>query len=409
MKIFHIRKISLTSVFWVGFPGTGRKTYLSHHRLTITSMIKNWLQLPPDQPNAPGASSNTLGARLPDHKLRQSYLRKLKVAIVGLDADFANRTRRALYDLAWDFGELALADLGDVRNESPEFVIPLLRELQSGGILPILVGGEVGGFRAQYQAFRELNREISLLMADQRIRLSAKAKHTKAKSSQAKVLDPIFHAKRRKLYHLTHLGSQRHLVDPDLYQALDDRNFQYVRLGEARADLAELEPIIRDADLFGLDLGVIKKLEAPAQLGQQPSGFDLTELTQLCRYAGMSDKLVSFGVFGAAAAADPADLDVTAAAAAQLIWYFLDGFANRKGDFPASVKGMTEYVVDVQYYDRITFWKSPRSGRWWIQAPAAARGGEERHRLIPCSYADYLRAVEQEVPERLITAFRRYE
>lgn len=368
-------------------------------------MIKNWLQLAtPSEAFMNGLPPAALGRQLLDHQLRQRSLKKLPVAILGIDATFAEKTRKALYNLCWDFEDLQLADLGNVRNNSPEFIIPLLRELQSSKIVPIIIGGEVSGFRAQYQAFQELQHQVSILMVDEQIRFT-----TENNRSKANVLNPAIHAKRRKLYHLSHIGSQRHLVDPALYQQLDARHFDYVRLGGARNNLQELEPVIRDADLFGLDLSAIKKLEAPAQLSQQPSGFDLMELTQLCRYAGMSDKLASFGVFGVDPAASDKEMDITAAAAAQLIWYFIDGFSNRKGDFPASSKGLIEYIVDLKDFDRITFWKSPRSGRWWIQAPAGKSGGEERHRLIPCSYADYLKAVEQEIPDRLIAAFRRYE
>lgn len=396
-------------------------------------MIKNWLQ-PPDLSSLDVAAlpDFSIGKNLLKHQLRQRELRKLTIGIVGLDAKIAKKLREALYKLAWDFDELVLADLGDVRKNHPDFIIPLLRELKSGGILPLLIGGDCSGFRAQYQAFQETERQVSILMIDQLIRLTLENNRV-----AANVLNPAVHAKRKRLFHLSHIGSQRHLVNPAIYDLLEERSFNYVRLGEARGDLTELEPVIRDADLLGLDISAVTKFEAPAQLGPQPSGFDLTELTQLCRYAGMSDKLQSFGVFGIDSTAGqggrvtnkvamsttknenekPVEtnlsahdgLEVTAAAAAQLLWYFIDGFANRKGDFPASSKGMLEYVVDLKEYDPITFWKSPKSGRWWIQAPAGKKNGEERHRLIPCSYKDYLEAVEQRIPDRLIQAFKRYE
>ncbi|PHI21827.1 hypothetical protein CEQ90_00640 [Lewinellaceae bacterium SD302] len=390
-------------------------------------MIKNWLR-PPDLSgiDLETLPDHSVGKNLLTHQLRQRELRKLTIGIVGLDANIAKKLRASFYKLAWDFDDLKLADLGDVRKNHPDFIIPLLRELKNGGILPLLIGGEASGFRAQYQAFQETERQVSILMIDQLIRLT-----TDNNRVAANVLNPAVHAKRKRLFHLSHIGSQRHLVDPAIYDLLESRSFNYVRLGEARSDLSELEPVIRDADLLGLDISSVTKFEAPAQFSHQPSGFDLTELTQLCRYAGMSDKLQSFGIYGVNMLANKVavptnernddgfatndsttsdqDIKVTAAAAAQLLWYFVDGFANRKGDFPASSKGLLEYVVDLKDYDPITFWKSPKSGRWWIQAPAGKKNGEERHRLIPCSYKDYLDAVEQKIPERLIQAFRRYE
>lgn len=379
-------------------------TYLTFP-INFYRMIKNWLQEATFSSKfTENLTEDAFGENLVDHHWRQRELRKVSIAIIGLDAAFAQKTREALYNFSWDFAGLPLADLGDVRKNHPDFIIPLLRELQASKIVPILIGGHANGFRAQYQAFQELKKQISILAVDQQMRFTTENNRIKAN-----VLNPAVHGKRRKIYHLSHLGSQRHLVNPALYQLLDSRHFDYLRLGDARKNLQELEPLIRDADLVGVNFSAIKKLEAPAQNGNQPSGFDLVELTQICRYAGMSDKLGSFGIFGLDQSATDQDLDITASAAAQLIWYFVDGFANRKGDFPVSAKGLVEYIVDLKGYDRIVFWKSPRSGRWWIQSPAGQQNGEERHRLIPCSYSDYLKAVNQEIPDRLIAAFKRYE
>jgi len=186
--------------------------------------------------------------------------------------------------------------------------------------------------------------------------------------------------------------------------------FEAVSLGPARGDSAALEPLLRDADLVGLDINAINYHEAPARSGLHPSGFSLQEASQMAYYAGNSDKLSSFGLYGF----DPSvgndrDTDLTAAAYAQLVWYFLQGFSRRQGDFPASNKGMIEYVVDIDAYDKLTFWRSPRSNRWWVQVPAEAGKGEERHRLVPCRYEDYLEASsKQSLPDRLMVAFRRY-
>lgn len=371
----------------------------------LRRMIKNWLKAPelsrcdPDQ-----LPAYAFGRRLKIHRFAQRDLRKVKVAIVGVDASFAEKTRNVLYRLSWNFGKLEVADLGDLRKVDPDFIIPLLRELQASDIIPLLIGTDRSVFRAQYQAFQELKREVSVAVVDQEIRLS-----TEPSKAKAYVLNGAVHAPRKRIYHLCHLGAQQHLVDPAVFQLLNQAHFDYVRLGAAREDIQQLEPLVRDADLMGLDIASIKLFEAPAQSEHHPGGFDLEEATRLCRYAGISDKLQSFGLFGVDSKASDRDLDVTSAAYAQLIWYFLDGFAARKGDFPVSAKGLTEYVVDLKDYDRITFWKSPRSGRWWIQAPAGKHNGEDRHRLIPCSYQDYQQACRQEIPERLLQAFRRYE
>ena len=328
--------------------------------------------------------------------------RKIAVAIIGLDGAVAEKTRRHLYATSWGFGKLAVRDLGDLRKATPDFLIPLLRELHTAGIVPVLLGGDQRLLRGQYLAFAELNRQISLLQVDRTPALSPTPEGDRT-------LDNAAHTKGRHRYHLTHLGHQQHLTDPAVLDFCEGQAYETISLGPARANLAALEPLLRDADLMGLDVAAINHHEAPARAGFYPSGFTLQEASQLAYYAGNSDKLSSFGLYGLDPTAAPEATELTAAAYAQLVWYFLQGLHRRQGDFPASNKGMTEYVVAIDAYDRLTFWRSPRSNRWWVQAPVIEQGGEERHRLVPCTYEDYLLASGQQVlPERLIMAFRRF-
>jgi hypothetical protein len=358
-------------------------------------MYDPWL-LAPAKPSA-DLAAHTLGKHL------RQRSRKIAVAIIGIDAEIAEKTRPHLYATSWDFGKLVVRDLGNLRKTTPDFVIPLLRELHSAGITPILIGGDDRAFEAQYLAFAELNRQVSLLHVDRTIGLSPQG-------PADGVLDNAVHEKGRRRFHLTHLGAQQHLTDPAIQELCEGQAYETVSLGPARGDLSALEPLLRDADLVGLNIRAINHTEAPARTGFHPSGFSLQEATQLAYYAGNSDKLSSFGLYGHnLAIGTPTDTELTAAAYAQLAWYFLHGFSRRQGDFPVSSKGMLEYVVDLEGFDRLTFWRSPRSNRWWVQVPAQNRKGEERHRLVPCTYQDYLTASgKQTLPDRLVAAFRRY-
>ncbi|SEQ80848.1 hypothetical protein SAMN05444359_11655 [Neolewinella agarilytica] len=358
-------------------------------------MYTPWLK-PVDKPS-PSLPAHSLGKKL------RPRSRRIAVAIIGLDDTIAEKTRHHLYGSSWGFGKLSVRDLGNIRKTTPDFIIPLLRELHSAEITPILIGGDQQLFRAQFLAFGELTRQVSVLTVDRQVRLSADGE-------EQQVLDPAVHRKDKKQFHLTHLGAQQHLVDPAIWDLFASRNFEAVRLGQAKADLSHVEPLIRDADLMGLDIASINHAEAPARPGYHPSGFGLQEATQLAYYAGNSDKLSSFGLYGFQPDTDrEAETELTAAAYAQLIWYFLQGYSRRYGDFPVSTKGLLEYVVDLDGFDRLTFWRSSRSNRWWVQIPAGRYKGEERHRLLPCTYNDYLTASnEQNLPDRLVTAFQRY-
>ncbi|MGB3546227.1 MAG: hypothetical protein WBA17_04595 [Saprospiraceae bacterium] len=370
-------------------------------------MLHNWLQVPAaDFPDPADYAPHQIGGRIIRLTARKRRLPDgLSVALIGLDAEAARGIRRHLYKLSWRFDRITVADLGDIRRGGANFLTPLLKELLDAEIIPLLIGGAPADFRAQYQAMQELNRQLSLLTVD-----SAPAFGPEKDRDPEHYLSSAVHGKRRPIFHLTALGTQIQQVDRAVEHLMADRYYDNIRLGQAREDLSLTEPYIREADLIGLHLRSLRHGSAPAR-GEDynPSGFEVEEACRLVRYAGLSDKLRSFGIYGFRAAPDPAANELTAATCAQLLWYFMDGVAGRWGDYPASLGGLTEYIVD-QSGTGLTFWKSNRSGRWWIQAPAGRnRKGEERHRLIPCSYQDYQTACRDELPDRLLQAFQRYQ
>lgn len=368
-------------------------------------MLENWLSpvpvadLQPANP-APFQLGQQLtiysGGKVPD-------LSGIQVALVGVNAKEANAIRKSLYTLSFPFEGLRVADLGNTRTPSSSFIIPLLNDLNTAGIIPILLSGDHQHALALYKALETTLRHINLVLIDERIRLRESAPD----ADDNLLNDPVF-AKKSKLFHLGLIGCQSHLVDPETLRFLSEHHHEVVRLGNARAAITEVEPVIRDADLACFHLPALKRIEAPAQSPASPSGFFLEEACQIVRYAGMSDKLKAFGIFGfkfSRQASDPSP-----AVVAQLIWYFLDGFHNRKGDFPISTEGLVEYIVDFKKLEyQLTFWKSQKSGRWWLQIPVKTRKDQQRHRLVPCSYADYRLACQDELPERLLAAMRRFD
>ena len=98
---------------------------------------------------------------------------KCKVGLIGIHPLAARKTREFLYATAWDFDALELIDLGDLRKKTIDFAIPLLRELFTSDITPILVGCSDQYLVSQYLAFNEVNRQVSLLNVDSDVRLSA--------------------------------------------------------------------------------------------------------------------------------------------------------------------------------------------------------------------------------------------
>lgn len=85
-----------------------------------------------------------------------------------------------------------------------------------------------------------------------------------------------------------------------------------------------------------------------------------------------------------------------------MMWYFVEGFHQRKKDYPVGSKSSyTKYTVSLDdFKDQIIFYKSDKSGRWWMEVPYPKVEGMkyQRHLLIPCTYEVYQKALQNEMP-----------
>ena len=362
-------------------------------------MLQNWLKALPTPlfKWTDTLPDTAFGRHLIHYRDELPDLKKVKIALIGVGDKEANAVREALYQTAWAFPKGTVADLGNLRKTEEAHLIAVVHELLSGNVLPVVLTAPNGLARAQFLGYQDAKALVNVAVIDEAFNFG------RPEQIYTKLLKP----KHSLLFHFAAVGLQVHQTPPALFDFLAKNNFDLVRLGRSRAALEETEPVLRDADLITFHLGALKQSEAPGVQKASPSGYFAEEACQLCRYAGMSDKLSSFGIYGY----DPAhDRDgQTANVSALMAWYFLEGFFNRKKDYPVSTAGLTEYVVDFrQLQYQVTFWKSVKTGRWWMQVPVPTRKKHERHRLIPCSFQDYQAACREELPERLMQALNRF-
>jgi len=321
-------------------------------------------------------------------------LKESKVALIGTGKE-TDTIRKYLYELAYPFKKMAIADIGNLRKANDEFLLPVIRELLDNQIIPIIISHKALQFSAQFKAYQNIRKKVNVAVIDEKTPLHSEDVH---------YLSAIRKSKVPKLGNLGLIGYQTHLCPPETLNFYDKQHFDLVRLGMAKRNMEEVEPTVRDADSVYFNLAALKQMEASGLWQNTPNGFSSEEACQLCHYAGMSDKLSSIGFYGYHPKKDRGDQ--TAQLIAHMIWYFLEGVYHRKRDFPATSEGMLEYIVSFKDYDHdATFWKSPKSGRWWLQMDSETKG---KHELIPCSYEDYKMACHDELTDRVLNILGRY-
>lgn len=368
-------------------------------------MLQNWLKSLPAslRKSFDALETYSFGKNIRLHGAAFPDLKNVRVALLGVREKEANAVRESLYRTVYPFPKDSIADLGNLRRPEAAVLIPVLFELLSGKVVPVVLGGGDELAAAQFLAYQEAKSLVNLAVVDELLHLS----ESQSAPGQKAVYAPLLSPRHPLLFHFGLVGFQTHQTPPGVVDFLQQNNFDAVRLGKSRTAMEETEPVLRDADLLTFHLRALKQAEASGVDHPSPSGFFVEEACQLCRYAGMSDKLTSFGLYGHQIDRDP-DRQ-TAQAISQMLWYFLDGYFNRKNDFPATTDSLTEYIVDFrQLHYQLTFWKSTRSGRWWMQTPVSSKKKYQRHYLVPCSFQDYQAACREELPDRLLQALRRF-
>ena len=213
-------------------------------------------------------------------------------------------------------------------------------------------------------------------------------------------LSKIFLHQPNYLFNYSNIGYQTYFVNQESLKVMDKLYFDIHRLGDFLPDISLAEPVLRNANMISFDMGAIRSADAGANVNAGPNGFYGDDACRITRYAGMNDKLTSIGFYEFNPAFDRNGQ--TALLLAQMVWYFIDGFYNRKQDFPLTPK--SNYIIyRATLKDgsgEMTFVKSKRSDRWWLQVPYPSNGsGNERYHLVPCRYEDYNTAVAGEIPD----------
>jgi arginase family enzyme len=295
---------------------------------------------------------------------------------------------------------MPLYDLGDILpgnelNDTYFAVGQVVAELVKKKVVPILVGGSQDLTLALYKGYEKLEQTINLCCVDHKLDLGDPDTETNAEGfiSQLLLQRPCY------LFNHANIGLQAPFASKAEFELFDKLYFDICRLGEFNADFRKAEPHLRNSDILSIDFKSIRASELLNVNYTSPNGFYADQICQISKYAGISDKLTSFGVFNFIP--DKKE-GVASVLLAQIIWYFIDGFSQRKGDFPVgSKKDYLKFTVHLDdFKDEVIFYKSNKSERWWMEVPYPPQAGSkyERHHLVPCDMQDYEQAMKNEIP-----------
>lgn len=308
----------------------------------------------------------------------------------------ANAVRSQFYNLHYWHKEISIADIGNIRSgsslsDSYAALTIVLKELFELKKTVIIIGGSHDNTLAQYFAYKELNKIIDATVVDATIDL-----RSESPLRSENFLMEMLTSEPNMVRHYNHIAFQSYFVHPGMLETMDKLRFDCFRVGNVKEELSEMEPVIRNSDMFSFDIAAIKNSDAPAS-DCSPNGLSGEEACTLIRYAGMSPSVSSIGIYGFDASKDFNEL--TALQIAQMLWYFIDGKSRSRQESTLNERqNFNEYHTAFAEIDTV-FLQSKKTGRWWMQMPDK--------KMIACSYKDYLFASSNQIPERWLRAQER--
>ena len=321
----------------------------------------------------------------------------------NLDMDAIRESFYALYVGNWNLRILDLGDLilGEDLSDTYFAISDLISNLISNGVVPIIIGGGQDLCYPIYKSYDSFNKGINICSIDSKFDMISP---NNLKLNSTNYLGAIIKEDPNHLNSFTNVGYQTYFVQNDEVHEMEKMLFETFRLGDFRKNIVESEPYLRNSDLITFDLSSIKESDAPGVVFPSPNGLFSNEACVLSRYSGMSDRVSSFGIFEINSLKDRNNQ--TSRLVSQIIWYFLEGFSLRAGDFPTKKtikKNFNKYVVPIEGEDFIfVFYKSKLSGRWWISSQTSQIENSRKEIILPCSYKDYLDSVSGKIPARMM-------
>ena len=360
-----------------------------------------------------------LGNRIKIHSAENGIpdLDTAKIALLGIpeernSVDYLgdelnlNEIRKSFYNLYPGNWSNGISDLGNLilGNNSEETygrLISLLTILFKKDIIPILIGGSQDLLYSVYRSYDSIQNTVNIVNVDSNFDLGDSSKPINNLSYFGKIILEKPH----NLFNYSNIGYQTYHNSQEEIDLMDNLYFEAYRLGEVCSKIRLVEPVMRDADIVSIDMKSIRSSELSSRQKFSPNGFDGKEICAISRYAGISNKVSSFGVFEYKSSNED---EVTEMLISQIIWYFIEGVNCRIKDSDFNNEDeYNRFTVIVDEYQLI-FYKNKITSRWWIEIFGEGSNTKLKETtLLPCTIEDYETAKKGNIPERWFRAIKK--
>lgn len=315
-------------------------------------------------------------------------------------ADAPNAIRHAFYQLFDHHEEIKIVDIGNIKpgqdlSDTYFAVNQVMMALFKNKTLPIMLGGSQDLTYAMYKVYEHTGQLVNIVAIDPMFDLGDDAEEINSHSYLSHV---IMH-KPSYLFNYTNIGYQTYYVSKKSVELMKQLLFDSYRLGSMKANMELTEPLIRNGNILSIDMSAFRAADAPGVTNPSPNGFNGEDACRMTRYAGLSCKLSSLGVFEYNPHCDVNGQ--TAGLIAQMLWYFIDGFSARTNDFPTTenremFRHFYVQVSDIE--EELEFLCHKMNGKWWMSFALPNTEKPQKH-YIPCSKEDYQQAMNDELPD----------
>lgn len=317
--------------------------------------------------------------------------------------------RRQLYQLySWN-SPVRIIDMGNLIvgktiEDTYELLSDIMADMMEQNVLPIVLGGGNDLAFANYRAYEKMEKVANVVSVDSCFDLGDEQTPIRSDAYVNKMIiqQPNF------LLNYANIGYQTYMNSPEEIQLMDQLFFETYRVGAMRKDIQEVEPIVRNADMVSIDISAVRRPDAPGCPHASSNGFYGEEICQIAKYAGVSDKLTSFGIYEYNPVLDYSNQ--TSQLIGHILWYFVEGYLNRQRD--DQFKNRQDYkqfsIAVSGALDEMVFYCSRKTGRWWVVVPIINRKKDlVQNYFLPCSKRDYEMACEDKISDRWWKAYNK--